>query len=86
VELFVVRKSRRTLSESVFNAPFAAIDLLDQSGTVDFLEFCTIMGKCSDAFRSARGNRGFVRLGACRLLLLINQERWKMLQRQQRQP
>jgi hypothetical protein len=45
------------LSESDFNALFAAIDL-DQSGTVDFLEFCTFMGKCSDEFRSARGNRG----------------------------
>jgi hypothetical protein len=47
------------LSESDFNALFAAIDL-DQSGTVDFLEFCTFMGKCSDEYRSARTNRGSV--------------------------
>jgi hypothetical protein len=47
------------LSESDFNALFAAIDL-DQSGTVDFLEFCTFMGKCSDEYRSARGNRGSI--------------------------
>jgi hypothetical protein len=47
------------LSESDFNALFAAIDL-DQSGTVDFLEFCTFMGKCSDEYRSARANRGSI--------------------------
>jgi hypothetical protein len=47
------------LSESDFNALFSAIDL-DQSGTVDFLEFCTFMGKCSDEYRSARTNRGTV--------------------------
>jgi hypothetical protein len=47
------------LSESDCNALFAAIDL-DQSGTVDFLEFCTFMGKCSDEYRSARTNRGSV--------------------------
>jgi hypothetical protein len=47
------------LSESDFNALFAAIDV-DQIGTVDFLEFCTFMGKCSDEYRSARANRGSV--------------------------
>jgi hypothetical protein len=47
------------LSESDFNSLFAAIDL-DHSGTVDFLEFCTFMGKCSDEYRSARGNRGSI--------------------------
>jgi hypothetical protein len=47
------------ISESDFNSLFAAIDL-DQSGTVDFLEFCTFMGKCSDEYRSARGNRGSI--------------------------
>jgi hypothetical protein len=45
------------LSELDFNALFAAIDL-DGNGTVDFLEFCTFMGKCSDEYRSARANRG----------------------------
>jgi hypothetical protein len=47
------------MSESDFNALFAAIDL-DQSGSVDFLEFCTFMGKCSDEYRSARTDRGSV--------------------------
>jgi hypothetical protein len=47
------------LSESDFDGLFAAIDL-DQSGTVDFWEFCTFMGKCSDEYRSVRGYRGSV--------------------------
>jgi hypothetical protein len=47
------------MSESDFNALFAAIDL-DQSGSVDFLEFCTFMGQCSDEYRSARADRGSV--------------------------
>lgn len=37
------------LSESDFNALFAAIDL-DDNGQVDFLEFCTFMGKCNEDF------------------------------------
>jgi hypothetical protein len=47
------------LSESDFNALFSAIDL-DGNGTVDFLEYCTFMGKCSGEYRSARADRGSV--------------------------
>jgi hypothetical protein len=43
------------ISESDFNSLFAAIDL-DNNGTVDFLEFCTFMGQCSDEYRFERGN------------------------------
>jgi hypothetical protein len=42
------------ISESDFNSLFAAIDL-DNNGTVDFLEFCTFMGQCSDEYRYERG-------------------------------
>jgi hypothetical protein len=49
------------ISESAFNSLFAAIDL-DNNGTVDFLEFYTFMGQCSDEYRFERGNlnRGLV--------------------------
>jgi Ca2+-binding EF-hand superfamily protein len=43
------------ISQSDFNSLFAAIDL-DNNGTVDFLEFCTFMGQCSDEYRFERGN------------------------------
>jgi hypothetical protein len=56
---FLLTGKAGDLSESEFNALFAAIDL-DQSGTVDFLEFCTFMGKCSDEYRLARANRGSI--------------------------
>jgi len=42
-----------------FDALFAAIDL-DKNGTVDFLEYCAFMGKCSEEYRAARVDRGSV--------------------------
>jgi hypothetical protein len=59
------------LSESDFNALFAAIDL-DQNGSVDFMEFCTFMGQCSDEYRSARTNRGSVADRASRRMLVAD--------------
>jgi hypothetical protein len=42
---------------SIYNVPnslFPTIDL-DNNGTVDFLEFCTFMGQCSDNYRLISG-------------------------------
>jgi hypothetical protein len=59
------------LSETDFNALFAAIDL-DQNGTVDFMEFCTFMGKCSEEYRAVRPNRGSAADRASRRNMVAN--------------
>lgn len=55
------------ISESDFKALWAAIDI-DESGKVDFLEFCTFLGKCHDEYDNARNSRRVIAKRASQVL------------------
>lgn len=57
---FLASGQAGAMSQADFDALFAAIDL-DDSGAVDFLEFCTYMGHCNEEFEHVKGRQSVLR-------------------------